>query len=215
MVGAFVFGAGTEQAKAAACLTNTTLGALEALGATGCDQGDKTWANFASTGLGPAIALPGTTPVTLDSVTIGGVIEHTVTIGSPFAQATTYNLGFSIAINATALPNTFFDNVSGGLLLAIPGGNATLNKTFLPNNGTLGNLMACANTATCPQTAQESVGAGVTSIRVAETFFTDASNVTSFSNTFEESVVPEPASLALLGVGLLGVGFVARRKRSV
>jgi hypothetical protein len=27
--------------------------------------------------------------------------------------------------------------------------------------------------------------------------------------------VPEPASLALLGIGVLGVGFVANRKRSV
>ena len=43
--------------------------------------------------------------------------------------------------------------------------------------------------------------------------FTDTSNVTGFANTFEERVVPEPASLALLGVGLLGLGFVARRKR--
>jgi len=38
-----------------------------------------------------------------------------------------------------------------------------------------------------------------------------------FNLTNSESLrnVPEPASLALLGVGLLGVGFIARRKRSV
>ena len=49
LAGAFLFSGGTPQANAAACLSTTTLGALEALGAAGCTQQDKTWSSFSST----------------------------------------------------------------------------------------------------------------------------------------------------------------------
>jgi hypothetical protein len=46
-------------------------------------------------------------------------------------------------------------------------------------------------------------------------FTLGAGSEITFTGSADVKAAPEPASLALLGVGLLGVGFVARRKRSV
>jgi hypothetical protein len=106
--------------------------------------------------------------------------------------AANFNSLFSALINNASVTRSFYvDPLNGGLLTDLLGSTTAANASFTQNVSLSGpfslteKILITATGAGAKLSADDSVN------------------------------VPEPASLALLGVGILGLGFVAGRKRSV
>jgi hypothetical protein len=68
-------------------------------------------------------------------------------------------------------------------------------------------------TLTSGQGTQRTALPYLSSIRVLDTLTMTSGTVLSISNTFQQGVVPEPATMALFGSGLLALGLIRRFRR--
>jgi hypothetical protein len=178
------------------------------LGNTGFQQQDKLWVYKGST------ILPGTTPLTFTTEVLGnGTDIHTLAVGDVDFAETGATLNYTIQVttpNNGGLNN--FGFIGATLDTATNGGTTTALKDFF--SGGQNPFLTLTSTNGAPQTG--TISGDLTFLTINEAWTVAANgDINQTFNTFTEGVVPEPASMTLWAMLLVGSGIVAvvRRRR--
>ncbi|MEO8186735.1 MAG: PEP-CTERM sorting domain-containing protein, partial [Burkholderiaceae bacterium] len=180
-----VFGA-ISSAQAVPCSTITNIGLWEAAGS--CDQGDKVWTIGANT-LDDNVQVLFSSPI--ESIHVMQLVGFD---NSNLAGA--WSIDYSISVTD---PNFFISAMFAGA--DSPGGSSLLTKDVTGDE-----VFSLSVVNGVENAGSQRLGLSATTLNISEDFSVNAgANLLSVSNTYEqtERLVPEPSSLALIGLGLL------------